>query len=127
MDNEQLKQGILELLNADTEKGKMWFFPSNVSESHTVLLGLNLKQTLKAVGFSILSLVVTVLLFRSKAILAMILYLFIILVTFGSMWAYYIIKPITDRPNISISNFLKQRKQFSKRQKVFFKRPQERV
>ena len=110
MDNEQLKQGILELLNADTEKGKMWFFPSNVSESYTVLLGLNLKQTLKAVGFSILSLVVTVLLFRSKAILAMILYLFIILVTFGSMWAYYIIKPITDRPNISISNFLKQRK-----------------
>ncbi|EGO8200171.1 glycosyltransferase, partial [Enterococcus faecalis] len=34
---------------------------------------------------------------------------------------------ITDRPNISISDFMKQRKDFSKRQKVYYKKPKERV
>ena len=37
------------------------------------------------------------------------------------VWAFYTIKPITDRPNISISDLYEERKDFSKDQKSITK------
>lgn len=127
MNTEQVKQALLDLLNADTEKGKTWFFPSNVSDSYSVILGLDLKQSVKAIGTALASILVMVVLLRSTSVLPLIIYVIVGLLSFGSVWAFYTIKPITDRPNISISDFLKQRKSYSKRQKVFYKKPKERI
>lgn len=127
MNSEQVKQALLELLNEDTEKGRTWFFPSNVSDRYTVLLGLDLKQSAKTIGVTLVSVLVTILLFRSTAVFPLILYAIVGLLSFGSVWAYYTIKPIPNRPNISISDFIKERKAFQKRQKVFYKKPKERV
>jgi len=127
MNSEEVKQGLLELLNEDTEKGRSWFFPSNVSDQYTVILGLDLKQSIKAIGTSMASLGIVILIFRSTAVFPLIIYALTGLISFGVVWAYYTLKPITDRTNISISEFLKQRKDFKKRQKVFYKRPKERI
>ncbi|CEN29518.1 MULTISPECIES: hypothetical protein [Pseudolactococcus] len=127
MNSDQVKQALLELLNADTDKGRTWFFPSNVSDRYTIVLGLDLKQSAKAFGATLISVLLMILLFRSKGVLALILYVIVGLISFGGVWAYYTIKPITNRPNISISDFLKQRKQFSKTQKIYFKKPKERI
>lgn len=127
MNIDQVKQALLELLNADTDKGRTWFFPSNVSDRYTIVLGLDLKQSAKAFGATLISVLLMILLFRSKGVLALILYVIVGLISFGGVWAYYTIKPITNRPNISISDFLKQRKQFSKTQKIYFKKPKERI
>lgn len=127
MNSEEVKQGLLELLNEDTEKGRSWFFPSNVSDQYTVVLGLDLKQSIKAIGTAMASLGIVILIFRSTAVFPLIIYALTGLIAFGAVWAYYTLKPITDRTNISISEFLKQRKDFKKRQKVFYKRPKERI
>lgn len=127
MDSERLKEALLELLNADTEKGQTWFFPSNVSDHYTVILGLNLKQSLKAIGATVLSVLLAVVILRSMAVIALVVYVLIGLITFGGIWTFYVIKPITDRPNISISDFIKQRKAFTKRQKVYYKKPKRRI
>ena len=127
MNSDQVKQALLELLNADTDKGRTWFFPSNVSDRYIIVLGLDLKQSAKAFGATLISVLLMILLFRSKGVLALILYVIVGLISFGGVWAYYTIKPITNRPNISISDFLKQRKQFSKTQKIYFKKPKERI
>ena len=127
MNSDQVKQALLELLNADTDKGRTWFFPSNVSDRYTIVLGLDLKQSAKAFGATLISVLLMILLFRSKGVLALILYVIVGLISFGGVWAYYTIKPITNRPNISISDFLKQRKHFSKTQKIYFKKPKERI
>ncbi|MBQ3641652.1 glycosyltransferase, partial [bacterium] len=94
---------------------------------YTIVLGLDLKQSAKAFGATLISVLLMILLFRSKGVLALILYVIVGLISFGGVWAYYTIKPITNRPNISISDFLKQRKQFSKTQKIYFKKPKERI
>lgn len=127
MNHEELKQALLEMLNEDSEKGKTWFFPSNVSDRYTVILGLDLKQSLQAVGVSILSILLTILLFRSSGIFALILYVIVGLISFGVVWAYHIIKPIPDRANISIADFMKQKKSFAKRQKVFYQKTKKRI
>ena len=54
MNSDQVKQALLDLLNADTEKGRTWFFPSNVSDRYTVILGLDLKQSAKAIGTALM-------------------------------------------------------------------------
>lgn len=127
MNSDQVKQALLDLLNADTEKGRTWFFPSNVSDRYTVILGLDLKQSAKAIGTALISVLLAILIFRSTAVFPLIIYVIVGLVSFGGVWAFYTIKPITDRPNISISDFIKQRKDFSKRPKVYYKKPKERV
>lgn len=127
MNSDQVKQALLELLHTDTEKGRTWFFPSNVSDRYAVILGLDLKQSVQAIGAACVSVALAILLFRSSAIFPLIFYVIIGLVSFGGVWAFYTIKPITDRPNISISDFMKQRNEFGKRQKVYYKKPKERV
>ena len=65
MNSDQVKQALLELLNADTDKGRTWFFPSNVSDRYTIVLGLDLKQSAKAFGATLISVLLMILLFRS--------------------------------------------------------------
>ena len=127
MNSDQVKQALLDLLNSDTEKGRTWFFPSNVSDRYTVILGLDIKQSAKAIGTALISVLLAILIFRSTAVFPLIIYVIVGLVSFGGVWAFYTIKPNTDRPNISISDFMKQRKDFSKRPKVYYKKPKERV
>ncbi len=127
MDTEQLKQALVELAGEDIEKGKHWFFPSNVSDRYAILLGLDLKQSGVTLGIGAISLACMVLLLRSNAAWAIVCYAFSFMLPVGLIWAYYTIKPITDRPNISISDFLKQRKAYQSRPKELFKQPNERL
>ena len=84
-------------------------------------------ESAKAIGTALISVLLAILIFRSTAVFPLIIYVIVGLVSFGGVWAFYTIKPITDRPNISISDFMKQRKDFSKRPKVYYKKPKERV
>lgn len=127
MDTESLRQALLELLQADTEKGKTWFFPSNVSDKYILFLGLTIKHGIQAVGVSIVTLMISILLFRSAHPLAVIFYAFSTLVSFGTVWGYHTFKPISDRKNISIADFMKERKLFLKKQKRLYRKPKERI
>ena len=89
MNSDQVKQALLDLLNADTEKGRTWFFPSNVSDRYTVILGLDLKQSAKAIGTALISVLLAILIFRSTAVFPLIIYVIVGLVSFGGVWAFY--------------------------------------
>ena len=43
------------------KKGRTWFFPSNVSDRYTVILGLDLKQSAKAIGTALISVLLAIL------------------------------------------------------------------
>ena len=127
MNSEDLRLAMLELLHEDTEKGKTWFFPSNVNSQYILFLGLGVKQFAYAFLTSIISTGLVILLFRKSSAFFLIMYSLIALISFGSVWAFYTVKPITDRPNISISDFLKERKEYQKRQKKFCKKPKDMI
>lgn len=127
MNTEDVRKALLDILHEDTEKGKTWFFPSNVNEHYILFLGLTVKESIQAIGISLGSLLFMILLFRSSSLIAIIFYIFAGLIGFLSVWGYKVFKPISDRQNISISEFQKEKKIFRQKQKVFYCRPNEKV
>ena len=127
MNTEDVRNALLELLHEDIEKGKTWFFPSNVNEHYILMLGLTVKESVQAIGAGSGSLLLMVLLFRSANVWAFLLYIFAGGIGFFSVWGYKAFKPISDRPNISISDYRKEKKVFQQKQKVYYCRPNEQV
>ena len=127
MNTEDVRNALLELLHEDTEKGKTWFFPSNVNEHYLLFLGLTVKESIQAISTGIGSLLLMVVLFRSANIWTLLLYVFAGGIGFFSVWGYKVFKPISDRPNISISDYRKEQRVFQQKQKVYYCRPNEQV
>ncbi|EOS7966690.1 glycosyltransferase [Enterococcus hirae] len=127
MNVEEIRKALLELLHEDIEKGKTWFFPSNVNEHYLLMLGLTIKESIQAVGAGIGSLLFMVFLFRSTSIWAFLFYVLAGGIGFLAVWGYKVFKPISDRPNISISDFRKEKKMFQQKQKVYYRRPNKQV
>jgi len=127
LDTDQLKQALVEMAGEDSEKGRTWFFPSNVSDRYAIFLGLDLKQSGITLCSGLLCLVIAGLFLRSSAAWALVIYAFSFMLPVGIVWAYYTVKPITDRPNISIADYLKERKAYKNRPKQFYKKPIQRI
>lgn len=127
MNTEDVRNALVELLHEDTEKGKTWFFPSNVNEHYILMLGLTVKESIQALTMGIGSLFLMVLLFRSANVWAFLLYAFAGGIGFFSVWGYKVFKPISDRPNISISEYQKEKKFFQQKQKVYYCQPNKQV
>ena len=106
MNSDQVKQALLDLLNADTEKGRTWFFPSNVSDRYTVILGLDLKQSAKAIGTALISVLLAILIFRSTAVFPLIIYVIVGLVSFGGVWAFYGINNQLQSSNVLTNQYM---------------------
>lgn len=127
MDTETLKQAFLEMLQVDTERGKTWFFPRNVSNKYTVALGLTAKQLAITIGIGLLAMGVPIVLFRKSTILFVVIYLIFGIVGVSLSWFYFIFKPISARENISVSEYFKQIRQYGTKQKTYYLRPKKQV
>ncbi|MFH9203303.1 hypothetical protein ACH4KT_38710, partial [Streptomyces anulatus] len=46
MDQDQVKQVLLELIDGNEKRGRKWFFPKNVDNQYKVLANMTIKELL---------------------------------------------------------------------------------
>ena len=46
MDQDQVKQALLEMLDSNGKRGRKWFFPKNVDNQYKILANMTLKEIL---------------------------------------------------------------------------------
>ncbi|MFC5714393.1 hypothetical protein ACFPU1_16730 [Thalassorhabdus alkalitolerans] len=103
----------------DEGKGKTFYFPENVDASYNVIKGIPTKQFwFIVVPFAALSLVV--LLTPPYSTFLFILRAFVALLIFFTGLSIVVIKPIRERENISLLQWIQYRKAYVKRQKRFY-------
>lgn len=123
MDQEQVKQALLELLDSNGKKGRKWFFPKNVDNQYKILGNMTLKELVMYVlpallisaGIAFIPPYNSVVFWLVKAV-------FIVLVIIVPV-VYVNYRPIKFRDNIRSKDFLKEILEYRKKKKMYFVKP----
>lgn len=122
MQEDELRETLSKLFASDSSahEERRFFFPRVVDSSYKIVGGLNGKEILKYIVpcMSISVLVLLVPPYNSVVLWIIKLFLFIMFFLTGILFA--LLKPISSRPNIRLSDYVKSEIDFIKRQKVFF-------
>ena len=121
MQEEELKEALAKLFasDANTHEERTFFFPRVVDASYKIVGGLNGKELLKYIApcLTIAAIIMFIPPYSSLVLWIIKLFLFAIFLTIGVLFA--LLRPISVRPNIRLSDYLKNEINFIKRQKVF--------
>lgn len=117
---EEVKEVLKELLGQDdSRKGKTFVFPDNVDRSYHIVKGLSIgkffKYILPAVVIS-----VGILLIPPYTLGFMMIKMFFVAMLMLGSFTFAVLRPITTRPNITYSQYLKLIFHYNSRQKIFF-------
>ncbi|MFE4708816.1 hypothetical protein [Peribacillus simplex] len=117
---EELKEVLKELLGEKhSRKGKTFVFPDNVDRSYNIVKGLSLMNffrfILPAVAISAIILFIP----PYSMGFMMVKLFFMALLLVGSL-TFAVLRPISSRPNITYSSYLKRIIHYHNRQKMFF-------
>lgn len=124
--NEEVKTALKELLGqADYRKGKTFVFPDNVDRSYNIVKGLSLSNFLKFILPAII-LAAVILLIPPYSLGFMMVKMFFVALLLLVSFIFAVLRPITSRPNITYSNYLKLIFNYNSRQKLFFLKPNKR-
>ncbi|MCM2534648.1 hypothetical protein NDK43_22745 [Neobacillus pocheonensis] len=117
---EDVKAVLKELLGQeDNRKGKTFVFPDNVDRSYNIVKGLSIRNFFKFI-FPALIIAAVILLIPPYSLgFMMVKMFFVSLVLLGS-FTFAVLRPITSRPNITYSNYLKLIINYNNRQKLYF-------
>ena len=124
------KDEVREMLQAllaakDSRKGKTFVFPDNVDRSYNLVKGLSLANFIKFVLPAIIIAAIILLISPYTLAFMMVKLLFVSLLLLGS-FTFAVLRPITSRPNITYSTYLKRIIHYHNRQKLFFIKPTKR-
>jgi hypothetical protein len=123
---EEIKEVLKELLGQeDIRKGKMFVFPENVERSYNIVKGLSIGNFFKYILPAVIIAAVILLIPPYSLGFMMIKMFFVALLLLGS-FTFAVLRPITSRPNITYSNYLKLIFNYNSRQKIFFMKPNKR-
>lgn len=104
------------------KQGKKFIFPENVESSYGVIMGLTLKELILYVApFFIFGMVIIAL--PPHSIAYMLIKIMVVLLAITILLAILVARPVKSRPNIRYSQFLRQRKSYKTRQKLFYTEP----
>lgn len=123
---EEVREALKELLGEEeSRKGKTFVFPDNVDRSYNIVKGLSLVNFIRFVLPAIIIAAVILLIPPYSLGFMMIKLFFISLFLLGS-FTFAVLRPITSRPNITYSKYLKLLIYYNNRQKIFFLKPTKR-
>lgn len=121
MQEEELREALLKLFASDasSHEERKFFFPRVGDASYKIVGGMNGKELLKYIApcLTISAVIMFIPPYSSLVLWVVKLFLFAIFLTIGVLFA--LLRPISVRPNIRLSYFLKNEIDFMKRQKVF--------
>lgn len=125
MNQDQVKEVLLELLDGNEKRGRKWFFPKNVDNQYKVFLNMTVKEIAVYILPAILiSVGIAALPPYSSVIFWMIKLLFIVvIITIPVFFVNY--RPIKQRDNIRSQDYLKEILNNSKKKKVYFMKPKD--
>lgn len=117
---EEIKEVLKELLGQeDIRKGKMFVFPDNVERSYNIVKGLSIGNFFKFILPAIL-IAAAILLIPPYSVGFMMIKMFFVAMILLVSFTFAVLRPITSRPNITYSNYLKLIFNYNSRQKIFF-------
>lgn len=121
--SENSREDLLEILSAldINDRGKKRFsFPRNVDQSYTIIAGLSGKDFLfyifPALGFSALFFIIP----PYSSLGFWVIKAFIAIIFFSIAFIMALVRPVQNRPNIRMVDFIKNYKLYTSRQKVFY-------
>jgi hypothetical protein len=123
---EEVKEVLKELLGQEgIRKGKTFVFPDNVDRSYNIVKGLSIGNFFKFILPAVVIAAVILLIPPYSFGFTMVKMFFVALLLLVS-FTFAVLRPITFRPNITFSNYLKRVFHYNSRQKLFFMKPNKR-
>lgn len=100
---------------------KKFIFPENIDSKYTVFLGLSLREILIYVVPAVIVGLVFIA-FPPHTFTAIIIKVFISIIVITMVIGIISSNPIKDRPNVRLIPYMKLKRQYSKRQNLYFKK-----
>lgn len=127
MNQDHVKQALLEIIEKDAKKGKRWFFPKNVDHQYKVFGNMTLKEIsyfilpslLLSAGIAFVPPYNSVLFWLFKAVCI------IFVITLPVVYINY--RPVKYRDNIRSKDFLRELIEYRKKKKVYFVKPKDKL
>ncbi|WP_368298869.1 hypothetical protein [Cytobacillus firmus] len=123
MDQDQVKQALLEMIDSNGKRGRKWFFPKNVDNQYKILANMTLKEILIyifpafliSIGIGFIPPYNSWVFWFIKAIFIV----FIIVIPV----VYVNYRPVKFRDNIRSKDFFKEFLDYRKKKKMYFVKP----
>ncbi|WP_110925954.1 hypothetical protein [Bacillus massiliglaciei] len=123
MDQDQIKQALIEILDSNGKKGRRWFFPKNVDNQYKILANMTLKELLLYIfpallistGIGLIPPYNSTLFWLFKAILIVVIIVLPVV--------YVNFRPVKFRDNIRAKDYIKEFFDYKRKKKVYFIKP----
>ncbi|MCM3113650.1 hypothetical protein [Lederbergia lenta] len=127
MNQEQVKDALLELLDSNGKRGRKWFFPKNVDNQYKILANMTLKELvfyilpalILSAGIGFIPPRNSIAFWAVKSIVIV----FIIVIPI----IYVNYRPVKLRDNIRSKDFLKEYFDYRKKKKMYFVKPKSKL
>lgn len=126
MDQDQIRQTLVEILDSDGKKGRRWFFPKNVDNKYKLFLNLTFKELamflfpsiLIGVGVASIPPYSSIVFWLIKSLLIA------FIIVLPVLYANY--RPVKFRENIRSKEYIKEILDYRKKKKMYFVKPKDR-
>lgn len=126
MDQEQVKQALLEMIDSSGKKGRKWFFPKNVDNQYKILANMTLKELLTYIFPAFLISIGIGFIPPYNSIVFWLIKAFFIVFIIVIPVVYVNYRPVKFRENIRSKDYIKEYLDYSKKKKIFFVKPKNR-
>ncbi|MED4041037.1 MULTISPECIES: hypothetical protein [Niallia] len=125
MDQDQVKQALLEMLDGNEKRGRKWFFPKNVDNQYKILANMTLKELLVYILPALLiSVGIGAIPPYSSIVFWLIKAVFIVsIIVIPVVYVNY--RPVKFRDNIRAKDFVKEFFDYQKKKKIYFVKPKD--
>lgn len=123
MDQDQVKQALLEMIDSSGRRGRKWFFPKNVDNQYKILANMTLKEILIYILPALLiSIGIGFIPPYNSRVFWLIKAIFIVLIIVIPV-VYVNYRPVKFRDNIRSKYFIKEFLDYRKKKKIYFVKP----
>ncbi|MBY0155429.1 MULTISPECIES: hypothetical protein [Bacillaceae] len=123
MDQDQVKQALLEMIDSSGRRGRKWFFPKNVDNQYKILANMTLKEILIYILPALLiSIGIGFIPPYNSMVFWLIKAIFIVLIIVIPV-VYVNYRPVKFRDNIRSKDFIKEFLDYRKKKKIYFVKP----
>ena len=123
MDQDQVKQALLEMLDSNGKRGRKWFFPKNVDNQYKILANMTLKEILTYIFPALLISTGIEFIPPYNSIVFWLIKGFFIVFIIVIPVVYVNYRPVKFRDNIRSKNYIKEFLDYRKKKKIYFVKP----
>ena len=123
MDQDQVKQALLEMLDSNGKRGRKWFFPKNVDNQYKILANMTLKEILTYIFPALLISTGIGFIPPYNSIVFWLIKGFFIVFIIVIPVDYVNYRPVKFRDNIRSKNYIKEFLDYRKKKKIYFVKP----